>query len=231
MGAAEFEEGLKILEAQRCAPDSDAGLCWAGLLDTLCTLLPSSVHKLLTQHLATRHYSPRLEAFSKLYLQEHIPEQAAHACAVTVIDGTYVSSTNELQASLSTQSQSEHRGATTERLPIDHVLHTAESESAPTVILYGAPGTSSFHSAHSAIQQQSLDASGPDFHYIIRPVASGECLSRQDDAVSTWLSVGTGAPLQLAGYGVELFAKDTEYNQVRSQNQTLLKMYANWLFV
>lgn len=214
VGRPDFDQGLHLFKKQRCAPDTDAGLCWEELLDRLYKLLPSSLHKLLAQHLATRHYSPRLEAFRNLFLQESLPEQAANSCAVTVVDGVYVSSAHELQTQLSNPSLSQHRPASTELIPIDHVLRTADSASAPTVILYGAPGTDDFHSAHAAIQQ-AIDASGQDIQYVVRPFASGGCLGRQDRDIGTWLSVGTAAPLHLAGYGAELFIKDTEYNQVR----------------
>ena len=214
MGASEFDKGLKVLEEQRCAPDTNPELCWEGLLAQFSTLLPPSLSKLLAQHLATRHYSPRLEAFKNLLLQESLPEEAVHACAVTVVDGVFVSSAGDLQTELSNPSHINHKPPSTVQTPVDHVLHTAESESAPTVVLYGAPGTNSFHSARSAIQQ-ALNASGQDFQYIIRPVATGECLSGQDGGIRTWLAAGTADPLQLAGYGVELFIKDTEYSQVR----------------
>ena len=61
VGGPEFDKGLSLFEKQRCAPDTDEGLCWEGLLDQLCKLLPSSLHKLLAQHLApdTIHLASR----------------------------------------------------------------------------------------------------------------------------------------------------------------------------
>lgn len=211
VGQTEFIQGLKVLEAQRCASDQKVEQCWEYVHDKLQSVLSTSFHKLFTQHLATRHYSARLEAFRKLFSEESIPENLASACAVTLVDGTYIDSSNELKSTLSTALGGECSGKVVEHLPIDHVVHAAEGTPAPTVVLYGTPGTTSFGSMHLAIQELIGQA---DFDYIIRPVASRQCVESQDAAISEWLAVGTTGPVHLAGYGIELVVKDTEYNQV-----------------
>jgi hypothetical protein len=96
---------------------------------------------------------------------------------------------------------------------IDHIWHGDAASAQFFVILYGAPGTDCFNAMHTAIVQALVDAPS-SIVYVVRPVLLDGCLEGEQSLSAVCLFLGQENKPHLAGYGVELTVKDTEYNQV-----------------
>ena len=105
------------------------------------------------------------------------------------------------------RNQHKHTAKLSPASPIDHVMHGPHRPECH-VVLYCAPMTSGFAAMDTAITD-AIDA-GAKCSYSLRPVLLDRCAV----APPGCLHLGRASAPSLAGYGVELFVKDTEYNQV-----------------
>jgi hypothetical protein len=221
---AKFELGLDVLAELLGNADEDASSCFQAFLDGIQSGLPKSMHKLLHLHLASRHYSARSEAFHQLYRSHANQHGVEDGCALALVDGKPIVANGQLReaiaAAQSTKAQRKRqRGGPEDVIPIDHVIHLADHSSPPVVMLYGAPGTRQFHDANKVIREILIEGN-LEFTFVMRPVITDKCISEEHSnqlgASLSCLPIGLDRPVYLAGYGVELHIKDTEYNQVRA---------------
>lgn len=105
-----------------------------------------------------------------------------------------------LQSLTEASSDSNHQP---ELFEFDHV-HFDSSSGSPVAILYGALGTSCFEELHRILVQAAKEGK---VKYVVRPVLPSGC----EGKCGTCGSIGTGNPLNLGGYGVELALKNMEY--------------------
>ncbi|KAL0335229.1 UNVERIFIED_CONTAM: UDP-glucose:glycoprotein glucosyltransferase [Sesamum radiatum] len=85
----------------------------------------------------------------------------------------------------------------------DHV-HPDSTAGSPAAILYGALGTECFKEFHIALSDAARKGK---IKYIVRSVLPSGCESKS----ASCGAIGTGEPLNLGGYGVELALKNMEY--------------------
>ncbi|KAL6515179.1 hypothetical protein OROHE_018811 [Orobanche hederae] len=85
----------------------------------------------------------------------------------------------------------------------DHV-HPESIAGSPTAILYGALGTECFKEFHIALSEAAKKGK---VKYVVRSVLLSECESKS----ASCGAIGSGEPLNLGGYGVELALKNMEY--------------------
>ncbi|KAK6156984.1 hypothetical protein DH2020_011232 [Rehmannia glutinosa] len=85
----------------------------------------------------------------------------------------------------------------------DHV-HPDSTAGSLTAILYGALGTECFKEFHSALSEAARKGK---VKYVVRSVLLSGCESKS----ASCGAIGSGEPLNLGGYGVELALKNMEY--------------------
>ncbi|KAA8545514.1 hypothetical protein F0562_020298 [Nyssa sinensis] len=85
----------------------------------------------------------------------------------------------------------------------DHI-HFDSSIQSPVAILYGALGTECFREFHVTLVEAAKEGK---VMYVVRPVLPSGCESTSGHCGT----IGTGDPLHLGGYGVELALKNMEY--------------------
>ncbi|GFP99210.1 UDP-glucose:glycoprotein glucosyltransferase [Phtheirospermum japonicum] len=85
----------------------------------------------------------------------------------------------------------------------DHV-HPDSPAGSPTAILYGALGTECFKEFHTALSEAAKKGKAK---YVVRSVLLSGCESKN----ALCGSIGSGEPVNLGGYGVELALKNMEY--------------------
>ncbi|KAL3638178.1 hypothetical protein CASFOL_018048 [Castilleja foliolosa] len=85
----------------------------------------------------------------------------------------------------------------------DHV-HPDSTAGSPTAILYGALGTECFKEFHTALSEAAKKGKAK---YVVRSVLLSGCESKS----AACGSIGSGEPVNLGGYGVELALKNMEY--------------------
>ncbi|KAK9048740.1 hypothetical protein SSX86_032293, partial [Deinandra increscens subsp. villosa] len=90
-----------------------------------------------------------------------------------------------------------------ELFDFDHVYFDSSTGS-PIAILYGALGTECFKEFHRILVEAAKEGK---VKYVVRPVLPSGCESKSGHCGA----VGTGEPLNLGGYGVELALKNMEY--------------------
>lgn len=191
--------------------DGDASKCWTQLWNVLEQLLPRTLHPFFFLHMSTRHFSARIQAFQTMYKQKGFSGTAASACAVASLHGEVFTDAGKLKEALLGSARDRHKHTSQSDSPsqIDHILHGPYRPQCH-VVLYAAPMDAGFLDMDTAITKAIRD--GAECSYALRPVLLDNCAVPP----SPCFHVGTGAPPVLAGYGVELSIKDTEYNQVRA---------------
>ncbi|KAK3016326.1 hypothetical protein RJ639_007306, partial [Escallonia herrerae] len=90
-----------------------------------------------------------------------------------------------------------------ELFEFDHI-HIDSSIGSPVAILYGALGTDCFKKFHLTLVEAAKEGK---VKYVVRPILPSGCESKSSHCGA----IGTRAPLNLGGYGVELALKNMEY--------------------
>ncbi|KAK3011338.1 hypothetical protein RJ639_011725, partial [Escallonia herrerae] len=90
-----------------------------------------------------------------------------------------------------------------ELFEFDHI-HIDSSIGSPVAILYGALGTNCFKEFHLTLVEAAKEGK---VKYVVRPILPSGCESKSSHCGA----IGTRAPLNLGGYGVELALKNMEY--------------------
>ncbi|KAK2966664.1 hypothetical protein RJ640_002362 [Escallonia rubra] len=90
-----------------------------------------------------------------------------------------------------------------ELFEFDHI-HVDSSIGSPVAILYGALGTDCFKEFHLTLVEAAKEGK---VKYVVRPILPSGCESKSSHCGA----IGTRAPLNLGGYGVELALKNMEY--------------------
>lgn len=202
-----YKRGAHLM--QQINDDIDPNECWTQIRHVAQKLLPPALHPTFLLHMSTRHFSARVEAFQNMYMQQESPSTNFSSCAVASLHGETFSNAGRLKEALLRFARNQHKHASklTPPSPIDHVMHGPHRPECH-VVLYAAPMTSGFGAMDTAITG-AIDA-GAKCSYALRPVLLDRCAV----APPGCLRLGRASSPSLAGYGVELFIKDTEYNQV-----------------
>ena len=224
VGPAHFEAAL---DAWITAPPTrelfSAEACWNFTMRTITPTVPPPLRQLLHSQLTTRHQSARLQAFQQMADQSLSADQQAALCCAVFVNGKLTDANDvaaELRGTAHNSATSTPEQAPFKRHATDHVLIPATAEPAThTVVLYGAPGTLCFESAHATLAAAVTAHEGGGAEYIVRLALLHGCADPGGQEVSklSCLALGTSAPPALAGYGVELVVKDMEYSQARAR--------------
>lgn len=196
--------------------------CWEYTTRTLAHAAPAALQPLLGLQLATRHHSPRLEAFRHL-AELSVPEDVARShCCAALLDGALLLNAADAAKALR---HAPPAATAVERVAFDHVYRHANSSSTNegaaqprTFTLYGPPGSPCFERMHRAVLQTLDEAGITDVDYVVRPVALQGCIKPPADdsdvGADACLWLGTETRPVLSGYGVQLAIKNMEYGQV-----------------
>ncbi|KAL0422276.1 UNVERIFIED_CONTAM: UDP-glucose:glycoprotein glucosyltransferase [Sesamum latifolium] len=141
---------------------------------------------------------------SEAFLLGMNPESPGNKCCWVDTGGSLFFEVGELQMWLQ-NSNDVKDGAfqQPEIFEFDHV-HPDSTAGSPAAILYGALGTECFKEFHIALSDAARKGK---IKYIVRSVLPSGCESKS----ASCGAIGTGEPLNLGGYGVELALKNMEY--------------------
>lgn len=200
-----FTQGSRRI--QQLAEHIDPAECWSQAWNVMRDLLPPELLSIFYLHMSTRHFSARVEAFRNMYMQDKTPN-SNETCAVANLHGEIFVDPHELRDAILACAERGRRSRASSDTPspLEHIFHRPYQPDCH-VVLYAAPLTSSFAAMDAAITD-AMQA-GAKVSSSLRPVLLDGCAG----AGSRCLHVGIDSPPVLAGYGVELFIKDTEYSQ------------------
>eukprot|EP00892_Ulva_mutabilis_P002282 jgi/Ulvmu1/12054/UM083_0067.1 len=202
-----FRRGCQLV--QQIPKDSDQAECWPNVWEIVKQLLPPALQPIFYLQMSTRHFSARIEAFRNMYLQHEPPDNNSSTCAVAHLHGQRFDDPLSLSKALvdCTGHAGKHAARSSPPLSIDHILYRPYRPECH-VVLYAAPMTASFAAMEQAITEATQ--AGAVLSYALRPVLLDGCA----DLGTKCLVLGKDLSPVLAGFGVELFIKDTEYSQV-----------------
>ncbi|KAG1695918.1 UDP-glucose:glycoprotein glucosyltransferase 1 [Nymphon striatum] len=148
---------------------------------------------LLRFYLSLRYFSPKVEMFQQIALDQNLPDCEA----VVNINGKVTCNVDEI-AELIANAQDSPKCST---YKVDHHYISGMDSAAVTAVLYGEIGTASFVKMHDELKKYANERT---IDYILRHYLK----KRSEDKV------------RLSGYGVELAIKSTEY---KAQDDTKVK--------
>ncbi|KAL3814493.1 hypothetical protein ACJIZ3_015761 [Penstemon smallii] len=141
---------------------------------------------------------------SEAFLLGINPSSPGNRCCWVDTGGSLFSDVKELQLWLQTPNDvSEGAFQQPEIFEFDHV-HPHSTAGSATAILYGALGTECFKEFHQTLAEAAKKGK---VKYVVRSVLPSGCESKSGSCGA----IGTGEPVNLGGYGVELALKNMEY--------------------
>lgn len=205
--------------AGKIGNSSDPSLCWQRISAAASEHLTPRMTQVLHMSLALRTYSPSLESFRQLAMDGNVGATAGvnEGCCWAAIDGKAVHNAEDIAEAVRGALVARGRGSLpphSQLFPFDHVHqstawhHAGFNHSDPSIVaavLYapiGHPCSASFDAALRLVADTNAQVA-----YAWRPQLPESCA-----AAAPCGSLGADAPLDLAGFGVELAIKNMEYN-------------------
>ena len=203
-GLGQVERGLfwKFVDAWDDAGAVEAGECaWDRALALATSGLTEAARRLFAAALETRMYSAAVERNRMAAYDVGMPD----ACCWANVEGHRITDPGKVAGQLEAVGKDEDRLYLSEDFDHEHTK-VPGTLGVPTAILYGPVGgkcTRAFHEVLAAASEKHK------VHYVYRPAFGEQCAS--EVAAGSCIYEGTGGPARLAGYGVEVVIKSTEY--------------------